>query len=284
MINRVITGAWFTVLLLAGIILGGWTMLALLSAMLVISTMEMYKAIRNTGIEPVRWAGYVFCGLTIAAECISFYTPNSMNLSTIALAIGVMAAMARLVFRGKIAVESMMATVFPMLYPGIFYMLLMDLLHLEGRGVVIVALVLAIFSASINDVFALIAGLSFGKHKLAPELSPKKTIEGSIGGLIASTLFSMAVPAIVRFLLGWNPALLAGIENLPPVWTLAILGLVAGGLSQIGDLTASMIKRHCGVKDFGKLLPGHGGIMDRMDGVLFCGAACYIFFKIAGLG
>ncbi|MBP3651604.1 MAG: phosphatidate cytidylyltransferase [Clostridia bacterium] len=284
MINRVITGAWFTILLLAGIILGGWTMLALLSAMLVISTMEMYKAIRNTGIEPVRWAGYVFCGLTIAAECVSFYAPNSMNLSTIALAIGVMAAMARLVFRGKIAVESLMATVFPMLYPGIFYMLLMDLLHLESRGVVVVALVLAIFSASINDVFALIAGLSFGKHKLAPELSPKKTIEGSIGGLIASTLFSMAAPAIVRFLLGWNPALLVGIENLPPVWTLAILGLVAGGLSQIGDLTASMIKRHCGVKDFGKLLPGHGGIMDRMDGVLFCGAACYIFFKIAGLG
>jgi phosphatidate cytidylyltransferase len=73
-------------------------------------------------------------------------------------------------------------------------------------------------------------------------------------------------------------------ENLPPVWTLGILGLVGGMLSQTGDLTASMIKRHCGVKDFGKLLPGHGGIMDRMDGVLFCGAACYIFFKIAGLG
>ena len=284
MINRVITGAWFTVLLLACIILGSWVMLALLSAMLVISTMEMYKAIRATGIEPVRWAGYMFCGLTIAAQCASFFAPNTMNLSTIALALSVMAAMVRLVFRGKIAVESMMATVFPMLYPGIFYMLLMDLLHLESRGVVVVALVLAFFSASINDVFALIAGLSFGKHKLAPELSPKKTIEGSIGGLIASVLFSMAVPAIVRFLLGWNPALLVGMEHLPPVWTLGILGLVAGVLSQTGDLTASMIKRHCGVKDFGKLLPGHGGIMDRMDGVLFCGAACYIFFKIAGLG
>lgn len=259
-------------------------MLALLSAMLVVSTVEVYKAIRNTGIEPVRWAGYMFCGLTIAAECVSFFVPNSMNLSTIALALGVMAAMVRLVFRGKIAVESMMATVFPMLYPGIFYMLLMDLLHLESRGVVLIALILAFFSASINDVFALFSGLCFGKHKLAPELSPKKTIEGSIGGLIASTLFSMAVPAIVRFLLGWNPALLAGMENLPPVWSLGILGLVAGGLSQIGDLTASMIKRHCGVKDFGRLLPGHGGVMDRMDGVLFCGAACYIFFKIAGLG
>ena len=65
---------------------------------------------------------------------------------------------------------------------------------------------------------------------------------------------------------------------------IALLGLVAGGLSQIGDLTASMVKRHCGVKDFGTLLPGHGGIMDRLDGVLFCGAVCAIFFRIAGLG
>lgn len=284
MIKRVITGVWFTVLLVACIVLDPWCTLALLSAMMIISTMEMYKAIRATGVEPVRWAGYVFCGLIIAAECAAFFIPNTSNLTTVALAVGVLAAMVRLVVRGKVAVESMMATVFPMLYPGIFYVLLMDLLHLESRGLIIVALVLSFFSASINDVFALITGLSFGKHKLSPELSPKKSIEGSIGGLIASILFSMAVPALVRFLLGWNPALLAGMENLPSVWVLGILGLVAGGLSQIGDLTASMIKRHCGVKDFGKLLPGHGGVMDRMDGVLFCGAACYIFFKIAGLG
>lgn len=259
-------------------------MLALLSAMLVISTVEIYKAIRTTGIEPVRWAGYVFCVLTIAAECASFFAPSSMNLSTIALALGVMLAMTRLVFRGKIAVESMMATVFPMLYPGIFYILLMDLLHLESRGVVIFALILAFFSASVNDVFALFTGMLCGKHKLAPELSPKKTIEGSIGGLIASTLFTMVVPFILRFLLSWNPALVADLDHLPPIWALGILGFVTGSLSQIGDLTASMIKRYCGVKDFGKILPGHGGIMDRMDGILFCGAACYIFFKIIGLG
>ena len=62
-----------------------------------------------------------------------------------------------------------------------------------------------------------------------------------------------------------------------------ILGLVGGALSQIGDLVASLVKRHCGVKDFGTIFPGHGGMMDRMDGILFCGVACYIFFRIAGL-
>lgn len=284
MTKRVITAVFFTLLVLSGILLQSWWMLALLSFSLVVSTVEMYRAIRATGIEPVRWAGYVYCGLTIAAECIAFFVPESMNFSMIVLLASVMAAMTRLVTRGKIAVESLMATVFPMLYPGIFYSVLMDLLHLNGRGTVAVALVLAFFSASINDVFALFTGMLLGRHKLSPELSPKKTVEGAVGGLIASTLFSMAVPSIVKFLLGWSPAFAVGLDSLPPVWAFALLGLVAGALSQIGDLTASMVKRYCGVKDFGRLLPGHGGIMDRLDGVLFCGAAVFVFFKISGLG
>ena len=69
----------------------------------------------------------------------------------------------------------------------------------------------------------------------------------------------------------------------PPLWSFGILGLVAGALSQIGDLVASLVKRHCGIKDFGAIFPGHGGMLDRMDGILFCGVACYVFFKIAGL-
>ena len=282
--QRVITGAFFAVLILTGIVFRGWIMLALLSAAMVIGTTEVYKAIRATGIEPVRWAGYVYCGLTIVAECIAFYTPNRMNLSTIALLLGLMAAMTRLVSRGKIAVESLMATVFPMLYPGIFFMVLMDMLRFENAGVITVALVCAFFTASINDVFALFSGMLFGRHKLSPVLSPKKTIEGAVGGLIAGVLFTMAVPTLVRLIFAFNPEVVAGLDVLPPLWSFALLGLVGGVFSQVGDLTASMIKRHCGVKDFGRILPGHGGIMDRFDSVLFCSAACYVFFKIAGLG
>ena len=284
MIKRVITGACFALLVLAGILLQSWVMLAMLSFAMIVSTVEMYKAIRATGIEPVRWAGYVFCVLIIAAEALSLYLPNSMDLSMIALLVAMMAAMTRLVSRGKIAMESLTATVFPMLYPGLFYIALMELLQFENRAAVTAALLLAFFAASVNDVFALFTGLLFGKHKLAPELSPKKTFEGSIGGLAASTLFSAAVPALLRLIFRSDAAFMASAEALPSVCAFALLGLLAGALSQIGDLTASMVKRHCGVKDFGKLLPGHGGIMDRMDGVLFCGAACYIFFKLSGIG
>lgn len=282
--KRIITGAILTVVLLSGILDAGWYMMALLGAFMIIGTMEMYRAMRNKGIEPVRWAGYVYCILAIAAECIAFYVPGSMDLSMIALLTGMMLGMTRLVFKGKIAVESMMATVFPMLYPGIFFIALMELLHLSSRAAVVTALVLTFFAASVNDVFALVAGLLFGKHKLSPELSPKKTIEGSIGGLIASTLFAIALPALLRLVFFWDEVFLAEIGTLPPCWAFAVLGFMAGAFSQIGDLTASMFKRHFGVKDFGRLLPGHGGIMDRLDGVLFCGAACYIFFNLTGLG
>ena len=279
--QRVITGTVFALLVLAGILCRGWVMFILLSLALIISVVEVYRAIRNTGIEPVCWAGYMYCVLTVGAFLASFFVNRQTPLQMIALLLSVMAAMIWLVTRGKIAVEALMATVFPMLYPGIFYMVLMELLRLGNRAEITVALVLAFFSASVNDVFALFSGMLFGKHKLSPELSPKKTVEGSIGGLTFCVLFSMAVPQLVRLVfLHIDPVLVSQIAELPPAWAFGLLGLMCGGLAQIGDLTASMVKRHCGVKDFGKLLPGHGGIMDRMDGVLFSAAACYIFFKI----
>lgn len=284
MTKRVVTGAAFALLVLVGAFAGGWVMFALISLAMVVSVFEVYRAIRMTGIEPVRWAGYVFCGISIVAQAAAFYLSEDMHLSMYALLLSVMAAMIRLVMRGKVAVDSLMATVFPMLYPGIFYLALMDLLRLQNRAVITVALILAFFCASINDVFALFTGMLLGKHKLSPTLSPKKTVEGSIGGLVASVLFAMAVPSLVGLIFRGNPAFVAGLDVLPPLWAFAIIGLVAGAFSQIGDLAASMVKRHCDVKDFGHILPGHGGIMDRMDGILFCGVACVLFFKISGLG
>ena len=284
MIKRVLTGAAFAVLVLAGVLLRGWAMFALISLAMIVSVFEMYRSIRATGVEPVCWAGYLFCAVSIAAQAAALSLSDGPNLSMYALLISVMAAVTCLVMRGKVAVDSLMVTLFPMLYPGIFYLALMDLLRLQNPAVVTVALVLAFFCASINDVFALFTGMLLGKHKLSPILSPKKTVEGSIGGLVASVLFAMAVPTLIRLIFCWNPEIVAGLDVLPPLWAFAILGLVAGGFSQIGDLAASMVKRHCGVKDFGHILPGHGGIMDRMDGILFCGVACAFFFKITGLG
>ena len=281
-----LTGVIFTLLMLAGIYFQGWVMLALLAFAMLASTHEMYSAFANTAVKPVRWTGFLFCALTIASHAVSMQMKTDIHaqMAVPVLLVCMVLTASHLVFAGKVAVERLVASVFPLLYPGIFYMVLMDLLLLKNSAVVTTALILAFFSASINDVFALFSGMLFGKHKLAPELSPKKTIEGSIGGMIFCVAFSMAVPALLRLLAPAGSEFSAQLSALPPLWSFGILGFVAGALSQIGDLTASMVKRHCGVKDYGKLLPGHGGIMDRLDGVLFCGAACHVFFKIAGLG
>jgi len=116
-------------------------------------------------------------------------------------------------------------------------------------------------AAWLTDVFALFVGVKFGKHKMAPRISPKKTWEGAIGGLIGSVL------ANTGFALLFNqPFILQSHRlSLPAV---ALLSLVTGMVSMLGDLAMSVLKRNYGFKDFGKIFPGHGGVMDRFDSVL----------------
>lgn len=112
--------------------------------------------------------------------------------------------------------------------------------------------------AWITDVFAYFVGMLLGKHKLIPDVSPKKTIEGSIGGIVFCTLSFVAYGLIVDAAFGIHINLVF----------LLISGVVASIVSQIGDLIMSVIKRHYGVKDYGKIFPGHGGVLDRFDSVL----------------
>lgn len=277
--NRVISALIYTPLMIAGVIFQGWYMTALLAVFMVIATHEMYRALSSADMKPVKWTGFVFCALAIAAH---IFLDTQMAL--IACAAGMIISMSAVVLKGKIAVGDMFASMLPAMYPGIFFVLLLSLLKLENRAVCTVALVIAIFSTSINDVFALFSGMLFGKHKLSPEISPKKTIEGAIGGLIFCTGFTVAVPSLLKLIFFFDPGFAAQLEALPSLWCFVPLGIVISLLAQIGDLTASMVKRHCGIKDFGNIMPGHGGIMDRLDGALFCGAACAIFFRLIGLG
>lgn len=277
--KRVISGTIYAILMIAGILLQGWFMTALLTVFMVISVHEMYHALAESGLKPVRWSGYVFCALAIAAHIFA-----DTETALMMCAAGMILAMGAVVLKGKIAVNDMIASMLPVLYPGMLFVMLLSLLRLENRAVCTVALVIAIFSSSINDVFALFSGMLFGKHKLSPEISPKKTIEGSVGGLIFCTAFTLFVPSLVKLVFFFDPDIALQMKALPSLLCFLPLGIVISLLAQIGDLAASMIKRHCGIKDFGNIMPGHGGIMDRLDGALFCAAACAIFFRIIGLG
>ena len=111
----------------------------------------------------------------------------------------------------------------------------------------------------VTDTFAYFCGRLFGRHKLIPSVSPKKTIEGSIGGTIFCVLGCIAYRYILTFL---------GHEELPALWIFAALGFVVSIVSQIGDLIFSLIKRRYGLKDYGVIFPGHGGVLDRFDSVI----------------
>ncbi len=117
---------------------------------------------------------------------------------------------------------------------------------------------LIFLGAWITDIFAYFTGVFLGKHKLIEDVSPKKTVEGSIGGVFFCSLSFVAFGIIVDLITDGNANLLF----------LAFSGVIASLISQIGDLIMSVIKRHFGVKDYGKLFPGHGGVLDRFDSVL----------------
>ena len=117
---------------------------------------------------------------------------------------------------------------------------------------------LIFLGAWITDIFAYFTGVFFGKHKLIEDVSPKKTVEGSIGGIFFCVLSFVIFGIVVDAITGGGANLIF----------LAVSGLIASLISQVGDLIMSVIKRHYGVKDYGKLFPGHGGVLDRFDSVL----------------
>jgi phosphatidate cytidylyltransferase len=133
---------------------------------------------------------------------------------------------------------------------------------------------LILISTIFCDSFAYFGGYYFGKHKLSPHISPNKTVEGAITGFIFALIIFSGVGYYFRDALN-----LSGMS----LFDFALTGALIGICTQYGDLCASMVKRKFGIKDFSNLLPGHGGILDRIDGMLFSFAACYIHFSFLNL-
>ena len=126
---------------------------------------------------------------------------------------------------------------------------------------------LAMLTTFANDTGAYFIGRAMGKHKLAPSISVGKTWEGAIGGLICAILGAMLIATVLNFI---SPFTFK-------YWQIVLLGFVVGLFAQLGDLVESLLKRNMGVKESGNLLPGHGGILDRFDSLIFVGAVVYYY-------
>ena len=158
-------------------------------------------------------------------------------------------------------------TIAGILYVGWLLSFLVSLRLDAGRG----WLYLALFVTFGSDTAAYFIGKAIGRHKLAPQISPGKTWEGAIAGVFGA--------AIVSFLFTLNTPL-----QLPlSYWQAILLGVLVSVFGQFGDLAESLLKRNFGVKDSGNLMPGHGGLLDRMDSVLFAGVVVYFWYIYAVL-
>lgn len=166
-------------------------------------------------------------------------------------------------FRKYNIVKEISADIFPIIYVTLPLILLnqINISHSEEQFPFVLAVLVLIWS---NDSLAYLAGISFGKHKLIEHISPKKTWEGFFGGVIGSLAVAHAIS---YFNLNYN-----SIE-----WI--ALGLLIAVFSVIGDLFESALKRQAGIKDSGKIIPGHGGLLDRIDSLIFVSPAIYIFLQ-----
>ena len=159
--------------------------------------------------------------------------------------------------------SKMMQVFFGVIYVGIM-LSFVYLTRMEKEGLKLVWL---IFIASwICDTCAYLSGMLLGRHKLTPELSPKKSVEGAIGGVIGAALVGFLYGLLIKLNdASWVPAVICG---------------VGAVISQFGDLTASAIKRNHDIKDYGKLIPGHGGILDRFDSVIITAPIVFILSQV----
>lgn len=215
---------------------------------------EFYKAFGEKA-RPVEWVGYIAAG----AIAIIHMIPSNLILPIIAaiIPISIMVLFTRVILSDmKLNIIDIAVTFFGICYIVLFLMFAPIIRENIPNGKILIWFVF--FIAWGTDIFAYLVGSKLGKHKFT-EVSPNKSIEGCIGGIIGATLMVLIYTVICNhvFNLSIN-YLYAG-----------VIAVLLSCVSQIGDLAASSIKRYCGIKDYSNLIPGHGGMLDRIDSVIF---------------
>lgn len=250
--------------------LGGWYLGALLMVAAAIGAHEFYALASARGARPVRWLGIPAASLLVllATHDPAFAAWGDRGLALVLILVLMTACVAVFGRRiGEAPLLSAAATVLGVLYTGgtlAFAVLLRNLPEVMGtlpwhpwEGTLLVLLPLGVTWA--GDTAAFFVGRSVGKTRLAPRVSPGKTVEGGVGGLAASVAAGVAAGfALDDF----------GTVPLSPLAG-GLIGLFLGAAAQVGDLAESVLKREAGVKDSGAILPGHGGVLDRLDALFF---------------
>lgn len=252
--TRVIVGSLLVLLLISVLYFGGFILLSVLSLFSIAAIYEMGLTFRKKGYNPIVIPAYIF------AVCFSFVYYYFGLLSMIIFYMAtVMATMIYSLFTKVHSTNDIIPSLFIMNYPTLFLMCMLLVYFSFDRATALVAAGMAYAAPECSDTFAYFGGTLLGKHKLCPTISPKKTVEGAVFALLGGIVFGAVMICLQRL---WGGDVQSAV--------LLSLGLGCGILSQFGDLFASTIKRWAGVKDFSSVFPGHGGIIDRIDSIMFC--------------
>lgn len=273
--TRVLSAIVMISLAAAAIYFGGVAFCVVITLASAVGLFEFYRAFRQKGFSPIVMLGYLYCLLIPAVfilkpEQALDVTIMGANIFPIIQLLILLAMLTLMVFKHKkISPVDCAITLLGAYYVPVLFSFFMLTRNLED-GLVLV--VVGVLGSILADTFAMFGGMLFGKRKLIPSLSPKKTVAGSISSFVGSTLGVTAYGIVL------NSCNL--LTHPISVVHFAILGFIMGATSQIGDLSASAIKRYCGIKDFGKLIPGHGGIIDRFDSMLFNVPMVYCYIQL----
>lgn len=262
--HRVRTGFAFAGIACSMAVLGGWYWSFMVLLLFFTSFQELAGIMRANNIRPSH-----LIVITVGILLVFLAGSGHTKYFSVVITGGIIASFLRLLFRQpRASISDIGATLLGFFYTGYLpahFILLRNMgsegisnpLEQPGLGY----LFLTIFILSASDIVAYYAGKRFGKVLLYPEISPKKTKEGSISGLIGAVIVAMGFSMIIDF----------------PLIHAFILGILLSVVGQLGDLSESLLKRDAGMKDSGSMLKGHGGVLDRIDSYIFSGAVSYYY-------
>lgn len=279
--TRLLSGIVLVVVAVGAIIAGGWVLAGILCLISLIAYMELTKATgvhtEGTKLNGLEIAGVILIILYYTGLYMGMLRMQEYDRSVVFITLAVCVIMSLIIFMfiyvftfPKFKAEDAMKAYFELIYAPVLLSFLYIIRAGWSHGLYLSGLIFLCSWGS--DTCAYCVGVLFGKHKMTPKLSPKKSIEGAIGGIVgAALLFGLYTYYVI------NPFSPEQIQM--NLGSAMCLGAVGALISMIGDLAASAIKRDYDIKDYGKLIPGHGGIMDRFDSVII--AAPLIFFGLS---
>ena len=256
--TRVISSIVLVALTLGIIILGGPVLLAVMCAVSIRGMYELYRVLKVESL-PIAFTGYIACVLYY----LNLYFLQGRAFVIISISFLVVLLGFYVISYPRYVTEQFMTVYFGYFYVAVMLSYIYQTRMMENGAYIVWLIFLCSW---ISDTFAYLTGSLIGKHKMAPVLSPKKSIEGAIGGVVASILLTGLYCYLFR---GYTS------HETRDIVLLSLFAGVGALISMIGDLAASAIKRNYNIKDYGNIIPGHGGILDRFDSVIITAPIIY---------